>query len=256
MKYKLAMGQMLVEGGNPQKNLERATVMIQQAAASDCAIIVLPECLNLGWTHPSARTLAEPIPGLHSNVLCQEARFSQIYVVAGLVEREAEYIYNSAILISPEGTILLKHRKINELDIALDLYTTGEALYVIQTPLGTIGVNICADNLPESLEIGGTLATMGADIILSPSSWAVEAKHNNQTEPYGTLWQRSYTALATQHNVTVVGVSNVGWIEAGPWQGHKCIGSSLAVGPSGKIITQGTYGEAAEELIIITIESE
>jgi predicted amidohydrolase len=250
------MGQMQVEGGNLHNNLERAILMIQQAAQAGCAIVVLPECLNLGWTHPSARTLAAPIPGLHSDILCQAARLSQIYVVAGLVELEAEHIYNAAILISPAGNILLKHRKINELDIALDLYSTGEELSVIQTPLGTIGVNICADNLPNSLEIGSKLASMGAEIIFSPSSWAVEPNHNNQLQPYGDLWKGSYTSLAKEHNLTVVGVSDVGWIKAGPWQGHKCIGSSLAVGAGGKIIAQGPYGENAEALIVISIENE
>jgi len=253
IQYKLAMGQMLVEGGNPAGNLQRATAMIRQAAKEGCATIVLPECLNLGWTHPSARELADTIPGRDSDILAQAAREAQIYVVAGLVERDGEKLYNAAVLISPDGTIQLKHRKINELDIAHDLYSLGENLSVVQTPLGTIGVDICADNLSDSLEIGNTLAAMGAEIILSPSAWAVEADHDNQKEPYGGLWLESYTNLAIHNNITVVGVSDVGWIGAGPWQGRKSIGCSLAVGPDGEIITQGPYGEKAESLIVIPI---
>jgi len=38
------------------------------------------------------------------------------------------------------------------------------------------------------------------------------------------------------YGITVVGVSNVGWITAGPWRGRKVIGCSLAVGPDGKVI--------------------
>ena len=252
--YKLAMGQMQVEGGNPQKNLEKATTMIRQAAAEGCAIIVLPECLNLGWTHPSARKLAEPIPGSHSAVLCQAASEAQIYVVAGLVERGGESIYNAAILIAPDGTIMLKHHKINELEMARDLYSVGETLSVIQTPLGIIGLTICADNLPDSLEIAGTLAGMGAEIILSPSSWAVEANHDNNLTSYGGLWLDAYTTLAQRYQLTVVGVSNVGWITGGPWQGRKCIGCSLVVGSDSKIILQGPYGANAESLLVISIE--
>ncbi len=247
------MGQMLVEGGNPTANLERATSMIRRAAEEGCAVIVLPECLNLGWTHPSARELAQPIPGRDSDILAQAAREAQIYVVAGLVERDGEKLYNAAVLISPDGVIRLKHRKINELDIAHDLYSLGDNLSVVQTPLGIIGVDICADNLPDSLEIGNTLAVMGAEIILSPSAWAVEADHDQQKEPYGSLWKESYTKLATLHNLTVVGVSDVGWIKGGPWQGRKSIGCSLAVGSGGEIIRQGPYGEMAESLIIIPI---
>ena len=51
---KLALGQMLVEGGEPAANLERAVAMIEEAARRGCQIVVLPECLDVGWTHPSA----------------------------------------------------------------------------------------------------------------------------------------------------------------------------------------------------------
>ena len=54
-RVKLAMGQMLVEGGRPQENLARAVEMTAQAGRQGCQVVVLPECLDLGWTHPSAR---------------------------------------------------------------------------------------------------------------------------------------------------------------------------------------------------------
>ena len=49
---KLAMAQMLVEGGRLGENLRRAAEMIAAAASQGCQIVVLPECLDLGWTHP------------------------------------------------------------------------------------------------------------------------------------------------------------------------------------------------------------
>ncbi len=45
---KIAMGQMLVEGGQQDANIHRAIVMIKDAAAKNCQIIVLPECLDCG----------------------------------------------------------------------------------------------------------------------------------------------------------------------------------------------------------------
>jgi len=248
------MGQMLVEGGEVSQNLKRAVQMIERAAEQGCAIVVLPECLDIGWTDPAARDLARPIPGPHSAVLCQAAQQAQIYVVAGLTERVEDRIYNAAILVSPEGEILLKHRKINVMDIAQDLYATGDSLAVAQTPLGTIGLNVCADNFPNSLTLGHSLARMGAQILLSPSAWAMEPDHDNNQEPYGDLWKGSYTTLAKLYDMTIVGVSNVGWLRGGPWQGYKCIGCSLAVGPGGHVLVQGPYGEAAEQLIIVPVE--
>lgn len=253
-RFKLAMGQMLVVGGDAGGNLGRAAEMVRRAGEQGCAIIVLPECLNLGWTHPSARDLAQTIPGNHSDELSRAARRAQIYIAAGLVEREGDRIYNAAVLIAPDGRILLKHRKINELDIARHLYSTGESLAVARTPIGTIGIDICADNFPESLAIGHSLALMGARILLSPSAWAVEADHDNSKDPYGGLWRESYSTLARLYSMTVVGVSCVGWIEGGAWDGRKCIGCSLAVGPGGTILAEGPYGESAESLIVIPVE--
>ena len=79
---------------------------------------MLPECLDLGWTNPAATDLAAEIPGPTSDVLCRAAREAGLYVVAGLTERAGSRIYNAALLIEPRGQILLKHRKINLLDIS------------------------------------------------------------------------------------------------------------------------------------------
>ena len=253
MTIRVGMGQMLVEGAAPAANLERALRMIRDAGAQSCDVVVLPECLDTGWTHPTARELAEPIPGPHSEALADAAREAGIHVVAGITERDGDRIYNAAVLISPAGDILLKHRKINELDIARDLYSTGDRLGVARTPLGTIGVDICADNFPDSLHLARSLASMGAQVLLSPCAWAVDADHDNEKEPYGDLWIGSYTTLAKCQGLPVVGVSSVGWLNDGPWKGRKCIGCSLAVGRDGRILARGPYGAAAEALLIVEL---
>ena len=63
---KIGMGQMLVEGGAAAVNMDRATAMIRRAADEGCDVVVLPECLDLAWTWPEARTLAQTIPGERS----------------------------------------------------------------------------------------------------------------------------------------------------------------------------------------------
>lgn len=254
ISFTVGMGQQCVVSGDVEGNLRRAVVMIERAGRASCAVVVLPECLNFGWTDESALTLAPPIPGAHSEELCRAARESNIFVVAGLVERAGDRLYNAAILIAPDGNILLKHRKINELDIAQHIYSTGDSLSVAHTPLGTFGVNICADNFPDALVIGHTLARMGAQILLSPCAWAMPPDHDNAREPYGALWEGAYSTLARLYDITVVGVSGVGWLRGGAWDGYKCIGCSLAIGPGGRVIAQAPYGENAEGLFAVPVE--
>jgi predicted amidohydrolase len=253
-RFRAGMGQILVEGGRPGPNLDRAVAAIEQAAAAGCRLVVLPECLDLGWTHPSARTLAQPIPGPHVDRLAHAARNHGVFVAAGLVERAGERLYNSAVLLGPDFSLLLHHRKINELDIGLKLYSVGDRLGVVETELGTIGLSICADNFASSLAIGHVLARMGATLILSPSAWAVAADHDNRRERYGQLWRDSYSELARLYDLTVIGVSNVGPLTAGPWEGKKCIGCSLAVGPGGKVLLEGPYGDAAARVLVVDVE--
>lgn len=254
MSFTLGMAQILVEGGQPEVNLARGVARIGEAARLGCQLVVLPECMDLGWAHSSARHMAQPIPGPYSDQLAQAAQENQLYVVSGLVEKAGDDIYNSAVLIDPQGTIRLLHRKINVLDIAQDLYSIGERLGVAQTQLGTLGINICADNFDSSLAIGHVLARMGAQVILAPSAWAMEADHDNQAQPYGELWRKSFSELTRLYDVTVVGVSNVGWLNDGPWKGRKAIGCSLAIGAGGEVLVEGPYGEDAEALLIIEVD--
>src|SRR4051794_18480387 len=111
---RIGMAQTLVEGGRPGPNLDRAVTAIRQAADRGCHVVVLPECLDLGWTDPSARELAQPIPDPHFDRLASAAKDTGVYVAAGLVERAGPRLFNAAVLIGPTGDLLLHHRKINE----------------------------------------------------------------------------------------------------------------------------------------------
>src|SRR5690242_15968877 len=202
---RVGMGQILVEGGAAALNLDRAVAMIRKAAEAGCQAVVLPECLDLGWTWPEARRLAAPIPGERSAQLAAAARRFGIWVVAGLTERDADRVYNCAVLLSSDGELMAKHRKINELAIAHDLYDTGDRLTAVDSPLGMLGITICADNFPDSLVFAHALARMGVQTLLSPCAWAVEADHDNAKEPYGDLWLTAYRRLASLYDMAVIG---------------------------------------------------
>ena len=247
------MGQLLVEGGEPERNMVRAAQMIAEAASRGCNVVLLPETLDFAWTHPSALTEAQPIPGIYSDQLCQEAVRHQIYVCAGLTEKGADgRVYNAALLINPQGEIITKYHKINLLTVEQPYYAVGQTLNVVDTPLGKIGVNICADNFIDGLSIGHTLARMGAEFILSPSSWTVDYSITEEHDPYREKWVKPYSILARLYNVAVVGTTSVGYIVGGPYEGKKSIGCSLAVDASG-IRAQGKFNEFAGDLVVVDI---
>jgi predicted amidohydrolase len=248
---------MRVEGGRKEANLSRALTFIREAAGHGAAVVVLPETMTLGWTHSSAATAADAIPdGISCALLREAAQENKVYVCSGLVESADQKIFNSAVLIDPEGQVILHHRKLNELEIGHHCYGQGDRLQVAATPYGTVGLMICADAFARGQVISRALGFMGADIILSPCAWAVPANHQQESEPYGKLWLDNYQPVARDFRIWIAGVSNVGWITDGPWKGWKCIGCSLVVGPSGEQILMGPYGENAETILYAEIKTE
>ena len=226
---------MHVEAGEPLQNMTVALEFVGKASDEQCDILILPECLDLGWTDPSAHAQAEAIPGPRSELLCAAAREHSIHVVAGLTELAEGSTYNSAILVNDNGDILAKHRKINILDIASHLYTKGQNIGIVQTKLGRVGMSVCADLLPETNDLGYALGAMGAEIILSPCSWAVPPDFDQLATSYGQEWKESYRAIAAKFSIPIIGVSNIGKVKHGAWAGWRCIGSSILVHANGAI---------------------
>ena len=204
--FRLALAQMLVIPGDPEANRAKAEHWIRKAKDTGAEVVLLPEVLDFGWTHSSARDGAGPIPGGESVERLREAAVaSKLYVCAGLAERDGERIYNAAVLIDPEGEIILHHRKIHEIPFARALYATGDRLGVVDTSLGRLGLMICADALNPGNVVARSLASMGAHGILSPCAWAVPPAHDPSKTPYGQLWVDHYGAVAGESGLWIAG---------------------------------------------------
>lgn len=254
MNVRIGLGQIRVSGGRPRANLDRACRAVAEAAERSCDLVLLPECLDLGWMHPSARERAEPIPGRFANRIMEAAARHALYVVAGLVERDAGRLFNAAVLVGPDGRILLRHRKINELEMARSLYDRGDRLGVAETEYGRVAVNICADNFEDSLEIARAQARMGARLLLAPSSWVVRPDHDEEAEPYEDRWLPQFRTLTRESGLVVASVSHVGAITAGPWIGRTAIGRSLLVDRDGEVVARGPYGVDAEDFLVAEVD--
>jgi predicted amidohydrolase len=158
------------------------------------------------------------------------------------------------VIIDNKGQLLIKHRKLNELDIAHDVYAQGDRLNVCTTPWGTMGLLICADANARDHVLSRSLCYMGADVILAPSSWAVPPDHDNKKDPYGDTWRKAFMQVAEEFSVWFAAASNVGPVTEGPWKNWKCIGCSLVVDPEGHEVMMGPYGEKAETILYHTIQ--
>ena len=251
------MLQIRVDFSDASGNLARAAAAVKKAATAGAEICVLPEAMDLGWANPEAAELATPVPGPVSVLLSAMAVKNHVWLVSGMTEKDGDDVYNTALLISPQGVLMAKHRKINILTGVEDVYTPGDRLQTVKTPLGRIGIDICADNFVTSLPLGHALARMGAEIILSPCAWAVTPERDPVTDPYGAEWHEPYSLLSGLYHIPVIGVSNVGQVTAGTWKGWKAIGNSIAYDSDGTLKTVLPYGEdaACVQVIEVTLQA-
>ncbi|MBP9071481.1 MAG: carbon-nitrogen hydrolase family protein, partial [Caldilineaceae bacterium] len=112
---------------------------------------------------------AQSIPGPLSDSLCVLARKTKKWLVPGsLYEKEGKAIYNTSIVISPEGEIVAKYRKMFPWLPYEAATASGDQFCVFDVPeVGRFGLCICYDMwFPE---VARTLAWMGAEVILQPT---------------------------------------------------------------------------------------
>jgi predicted amidohydrolase len=243
---RIGVGQVRVRMGDKKANVANLLGAIEEAAAAGCDVAVLPECSLAGWLSASAADAAEPIPGPFTKKLQHLAKRHRMAIVAGLEERDGDRLYNSAVLVGRDGTILGRHRKVNELEIGLKTYTRGTSLNVFDFEGRPTALSICADSWTPT--VTDALYGMGARLIFSPSAWAVDPGG----EATNIAWiQECYRSRTAGRPLTIVSPNGVGDVTEGPWRGRILQGNSLVTGPNGKSLLTGPANTPA--LLTLTI---
>lgn len=148
-----------------EATLEKALSLIAEAARNGADLIAFPEVFIAGYPYwnrlenvfKTAPYFAEllknavEVPGPETVRLCDAARRAGVHLVMGINERPSNTLgtlYNTNLVIGPEGKILLKHRKLMP-TYAEKLtwgFGDGSTLRVLDTPLGKLGTLICGEN--------------------------------------------------------------------------------------------------------------
>jgi predicted amidohydrolase len=141
--------------------------LLAEAALKKADLVVLPETLTCTGNGLSYFAAAEPIPGPSTEYFGPMAQKHRLHIVAGLVEREAHLIYNTSVLIGPDGKLIGKYRKVTlpraEIEAGV---TPGTDYPVFDTKLGKVAMMICYDGFfPEPAR---QLSVRGAEIIAFP----------------------------------------------------------------------------------------
>jgi predicted amidohydrolase len=167
-KVRLATVHYVPNGGKTaMDNCKQFETFIAQAAEQRTDLMVLPETLTCQGNGLSYFDVAEPIPGPSTEYFGALAKKHGMYLVVGLVEREAPCIYNTGVLIDPDGKLAGKYRKValprTEIEVGI---APGDEYPVFDTRFGKLGIMICYDGFFP--EVARKLRMNGAEVIAFP----------------------------------------------------------------------------------------
>jgi predicted amidohydrolase len=179
-----------------------ATMAKIERLSADCAgadLVVLPELCNSGYNFESAEhawATSERIgDGLFVEFLESLSQQLGCHIVSGLNERDGEHLYNSAVLVGPQG-YLGRYRKLHLFMNEKDFFQPGNVgLPLFDMGLCRVGMLVCFDwQFPEVWRI---LALEGADVICHPSNLVLPGRAQRAV-PIHALVNRIYTVTANR----------------------------------------------------------
>jgi nitrilase len=153
-----------------EKTLEKAVAIVDEAVAGGAQLVIFPEAFIPGypawiwrlrpggdWTlseilHQRLQENAVDLERGDLTPLLEAAQRHGVTIVCGLNERDGHLsratLYNSAVVIGPEGTLLNHHRKLMPTNPERMVWGFGDAsgLKVVQTPAGRLGTLLCWEN--------------------------------------------------------------------------------------------------------------
>jgi predicted amidohydrolase len=154
-------------GKTPEDKCRLFAPLIEKAADQKADLVVLPETLTFYGTGRTMAECAETIPGPSTEYFGTLAKKHDLYLVAGLVERDRHLLYNVAVLIGPDGAVAGKYRKVclprSEIEAGL---TPGDEYPVFETRFGRLGMMVCYDGFFP--EVARELSNRGAEVIAFP----------------------------------------------------------------------------------------
>jgi predicted amidohydrolase len=225
-------------------------------AVHDVRLVVFPEFAHAApvyfTTEELLEKLAIPAENEHVERIAKKARELGCHVQTGsFLEVDARWpdlVFNTTLLISPEGKVLSRYRKLNPW-IPWEVHASphdvegypDDPLPVVETEIGRLGVATCYDWLFP--EVTRELALKGADVLIRISAYM---------DPWGATppmdwWTVINRARAIENMAYVVAANQAASLENYPpfsWPG-----GSMICDYDGRVLAEATPGPGAKVVV-------
>jgi deaminated glutathione amidase len=226
-----------------ERNLASAERLVEEAAGRGATFVGLPE--NFAYLKSEGEPVPAPqtLDGPWVQRMAAAARRHRLTLLLGsLPERiespEDRRIYNTSILLGPDGAVLASYRKIHLFDIELPgldhlkesrSVAPGAETVVVDAGFAVVGLSICYDlRFPELYR---DLAFRGAGVLAIPSAFTERTGKDH--------WEVLLRARAIENLAYVFAPAQVG-IHG---KGRSSHGHAMIVDPWGAVVAQVAEGE-------------
>jgi predicted amidohydrolase len=223
-----------------EENLRRMISMIQRICSEQPTnLIVFPELAVSGYECGLNFTrLSERVTGHAVSFLAGKAAEFSVYLSFGMPvkERVESILYNSVVMIGPDGEFLGDYRKLHLRGEERLAFRPGYRMPIFETAFGQVGVMAGWDlAFPE---VARSLTLDGADLLLVCAAWESASMDE---------W-RAYTVARACENAVFVAAAN----RVGDEPSYSFGGESTLIGPRGQVHT--ALDEAVEGYAVAMID--
>ncbi|MCM3571187.1 carbon-nitrogen hydrolase family protein [Neobacillus mesonae] len=232
----IALAQLVCDDGDIESNLARMDRVINQYGFNH-DLIIFPETYTMGFPERNVcRSLAQTLDGPVMKHLEQKAREANTTIAAGLYEKDGENVYNTTVLVGPNG-LLLSYRKTHLWVGESARVESGNKFQACDWKNTRLGILICYDiEFPETAR---TIARLGTELLIVT---------DGNMAPYGPVHHVAIRARAQENQIFVAMTNRVG---DGCDSSHF-VGGSMIADPYGRVIVEASDNK--EEVISASID--
>ena len=243
-----------------ERTIDKIADLTADAARSGARLVVFPEAFissypkgldfgaRVGGRTPEGRDYfkrywdsAVDIPGPGIDRLARIAGETSVYLVLGVIERDAGTLYCTVVFFDPDGNYLGKHRKLmpTAMERIVWGFGDGSTLPVYDTPLGKLGSVICWENYMPLLRM--TMYSKGIQLYCAPTAddrdnWFASMKHI-------ALEVRCYVFSCCQYLKRGDCPDDYDAVQGAAPDTVLMRGGSAIIGPIGEVLAGPLYGE-------------
>lgn len=174
---------------DPARTVEKMSDYTVRAALRGARLVVFPEAfvggypkgldfgVKVGVRTPDGREQfrlyyegAIDVPGPLTARIGEIAAANDVFLVTGVIERDAGTLYCTVLYFAPDGRLLSKHRKLmpTAAERLIWGFGDGSTMPVLDTPLGKLGAVICWENYMPMLRMA--MYAKGVQLYCAPTA--------------------------------------------------------------------------------------